>query len=466
MLERGLDPQFPEEALREAAGLQGESPPALRDLRSLLWCSIDNEDSRDLDQLTVADESGGRISIRIAIADVDEFVRQGGGIDRHAQHNTTSVYTAAVVFHMLPERLSTDLTSLNEHKDRLALVTEFEVESDGHVVQAQIYRALVRNQAKLAYPDVADWLDGAKQPAAMARVPGLDANLRLQALAAERLRGLRYLNGALELNTIEAVPVFDGERLHSLRAVEKSRAREIIEDFMIAANGVTAAFLASRGYASIRRTVGAPRRWDRIMQLAEEHGFVLPRQPDSRSLARFLAGAREADPLRFPDLSLSIVKLLGAGEYSLELPGTQAQGHFGLAVKDYAHSTAPNRRFPDLITQRLLKAALEGRDAPYSHDELHELARHCTFQEDAARRVERQLGKSAAALLLEEEIGEQFDALVTGVTPTGCWLRLLDPPVEGRLVRGTEGLDIGRKLRVELVDTDVMRGYIDFKRVR
>jgi exoribonuclease-2 len=367
---------------------------------------------------------------------------------------------------MLPERLSTDLTSLNEHEDRLAVVTEFEVLPDGRAGRSQIYRAMVRNQAKLAYGGVADWLDGAAQPPAMAGVPGLEANLRLQATAARRLRGLRYLNGALELSTIEAQPVFDGERLHSLRAVEKSRSREIVEDFMIAANGVSAAFLAGRGYASIRRTVGAPRRWDRIMQLAEEQGFELPRQADSRSLARFLAAAREADPLRFPDLSLSIVKLLGAGEYSLELPGAQAAGHFGLAVKDYAHSTAPNRRFPDLITQRLLKAAMDGREPPYGQEELAELARHCTLQEDAARKVERQVGKSAAALLLEERIGEQFDALVTGVTDSAAWVRVLDPPVEGRLERGFEGLDIGRRIRVQLVDTDVVRGYIDFKRVR
>jgi exoribonuclease-2 len=280
---------------------------------------------------------------------------------------------------------------------------------------------------------------------------------------AQKLKTLRHEHGALDLETIEARPVFDGDELKDLEADKANRAKDIIEDFMIAANGVTARYLAGKGFSSVRRVVRIPKRWDRIVELAAERGSTLPKEPDAKTLEQFLVSAKAADPLRFPDLSLSVIKLLGAGEYVVERPGGNVAGHFGLAVKDYAHSTAPNRRYPDLITQRLLKAAMAGGSLPYENVELEALAKHCTEAEDSAKKVERQVIKSAAAILLETRIGEQFDAIVTGASDKGTWVRLLHPPVEGRLERGFEGLDVGRRLRVQLVRTDVERGFIDFK---
>jgi exoribonuclease-2 len=470
MLERGLVPDFPPQALAELDGIHGPAAPtgaATRDLRNLLWCSIDNDDSRDLDQLTVAEAlSGGAAKVLVAIADVDAVVRQRSALDEHARKNTTSVYTAAETFPMLPEKLSTDLTSLNHESDRLAIVIELVLAGDGSLRSADIYGATVRNRAKLAYNSVAGWLEGSgPMPQAIGAVSGLAENLRLQDRVAQLLKALRHQHGALELETIEARPVFDGEELKDLATETRNRARDIIEDFMIAANGVSARYLASRKLPSLRRVVRVPKRWDRIVELAAERGATLPKQPDARALDQFLVAARAADPLRFPDLSLSVIKLLGAGEYVVELPGASAAGHFGLAVKDYAHSTAPNRRYPDLITQRLLKAALAGGALPYGNDELAALATHCTEAEDAAKKVERQVAKSAAAILLESRIGERFDAIVTGAADKGTWVRLLQPPVEGRLESGREGVDVGHRLRVQLVRTDVERGYIDFKRV-
>jgi exoribonuclease-2 len=279
------------------------------------------------------------------------------------------------------------------------------------------------------------------------------------------MKNFRHVHGALSLETIEARPIFDGDQIRDLEVEEKNRAKDIIEDFMIAANGVTARYLSSRKFPSIRRVVRTPKRWERIVEIAEEHGFRLPDNPDSKVLDEFLVKEKAADPLRFPDLSLTIIKLLGAGEYIAEFPGDTAPGHFGLAVKDYTHSTAPNRRYTDLITQRLLKAAIEGRSSPYSNEELEVLANHCTEEEDAANKVERQVGKSAAALLLESRIGEQFDALVTGASSKGTWVRLLNMPIEGRLVHGFEGIDVGNRIRVQLIFIDVERGYIDFRKV-
>ena len=433
----------------------------------LLWCSIDNDDSRDLDQLTVAEAMpGGAVKILVAIADVDAVVKKQSALDDHAQHNTTSVYTAAEIFPMLPEKLSTDLTSLNFESDRLAVVIEMVIAADGSLQSSDIYGATVRNRAKLAYNSVAAWLEGnGPMPQAIGAVNGLDENLRLQDRVAQKLKALRHAHGALDLETIEARPVFDGDELKDLEADKQNRAKDIIEDFMIAANGVTARYLASKKFPSLRRVVRTPKRWDRIVELAAERGSTLPKEPDSKALEQFLVSAKAADPLRFPDLSLSVIKLLGAGEYVVELPGDSAAGHFGLAVKDYAHSTAPNRRYPDLITQRLLKAAMAGGPSPYENDELEALAKHCTEEEDAAKKVERQVGKSAAAMLLESRIGEQFDAIVTGASDKGTWVRLLHPPIEGRLVSGFEGMDVGHRLRVQLIRTDVERGYIDFKRV-
>jgi VacB/RNase II family 3'-5' exoribonuclease len=471
MLERGLLPDFSGEALAELARI--EAPRTMdgggvRDLRNLLWASIDNDDSRDLDQLTVAEAvPGGSVRVLVAVADVDSIVKRGSAIDEHARHNTTSIYTAAVIFPMLPETLSTDLTSLNFEEDRLALVVEMLIGTDGSLQGSDIYRARVRNHAKLAYDRVAAWLEGTDAvPDPVAAVKGLAENLRVQESAAQRLKNLRHLEGALSFETVEARPVFDGDEIRDLEATRRNRAKDIIEDFMIAANGVTARYLDSRKFPSLRRVVRTPKFWGRIVEIAEEHGFTLPDTPDSRILEKFLMKQKAADPLRFPDLSLSIIKLMGAGEYSAELPGgTAPPGHFGLAVKDYGHSTAPNRRFPDLVTQRLLKAALAAHPVPYDQDELAALATHCTEAEDAVKKVERRVGKSAAALVLESRVGERFEAIVTGAAPKGTWVRLLHPPIEGKLVQGFQGLAVGRRLSVQLLHTDVEEGFIDFKRV-
>jgi exoribonuclease-2 len=470
MLERGLLPDFSAPAIAQLNEIHEHIPDVeetVRDLRSILWCSIDNDDSNDLDQLTTAIEMpGGFIKLLVAIADVDAFVEKSSALDKHAQHNTTSVYTAAQIFPMLPEKLSNDITSLNYEADRLAIVVEIIIARDGVIASSDIYRGIVRNRAKLAYNSVAAWLEGSgPMPQAIDMAGGLAENLRLQHRVAQKLKALRHLQGALEFETIEAHPVFEEDEIKDLAAEERNSAKDIIEDFMIAANGVTARYLTAKNFPSLRRVVRTPKRWDRIVELALQHGFVLTQEPDSRALDQFLVAAKAADPLHFPDLSVSVIKLLGYGEYVVEFPGSSSAGHFGLAVKDYAHSTAPNRRYPDLITQRLLKAAIAGSRVPYGIDELEFLASHCTEAENAAQKVERQVAKSAAAILLEARIGETFDAIVTGAAAKGTWVRLLDLPVEGRLSGGFEGEDVGHKLRVELVRTDVERGYIDFKKV-
>ena len=471
MLERGLLPDFSVEALAELARVQ--APPArdgeqVLDLRDFLWASIDNDDSRDLDQLTVAEAMpGDRVKILVAVADVDSIVKDGSAIDDHARHNTTSVYTAGTIFPMLPEKLSTNLPSLNFNEDRIAIVIEMVINSDGFLEGSDIYRACVCNHAKLAYNSVAAWLDGSgMMPEAIAATNGLDENLRVQDRIAQRMKNSRHVHGALSFETVEARPIFDGDEIRELEVEQKNRAKDIIEEFMIAANGVTARYLSSRKFPSLRRVVRTPKRWDRIVQIAEDHGFKLSDKPDSRVLEEFLMKEKAADPLRFPDLSLSIIKLMGAGEYVTELPGdTAPPGHFGLAVRDYTHSTAPNRRYPDLITQRLLKAAMAQHPIPYEKDDLEALGKHCTEEEDAANKVERQVRKSAAAMLLQSRIGERFDAIVTGAAPKGTWVRLLHPPIEGKLVHGFEGIDVGHRIHVQLIHTDVERGFIDFKRV-
>jgi VacB/RNase II family 3'-5' exoribonuclease len=473
MLERSLLPDFSNEALAELEKLQisidkpANDPPGIRDMRNLLWASIDNDDSRDLDQLTVAEAiSEDKVRIMVAIADVDSLIKEGSAINEHAHHNTTSVYTSAEIFPMLPEKISTDLTSLNFNEDRISIVIEMEIDADGSLLDSRIFRARVCNRAKLAYNSVAAWLGGnGKIPEAISSIPGLDENLRLQDKTAQSMKKLRHVHGALSLETIEAKTVFDGDQIRALEIEEKNRAKEIIEDFMIAANGVTARYLSASGFPSIRRVVRIPKRWDRIVEIAAEHKVELPKMPNSKALEEFLVSEKAAHPIRFPDLSLAVIKLLGSGEYVAELPDGNAPGHFGLAVKDYGHSTAPNRRYPDLLTQRLLKAALEGKSAPYNKDDLDVLATHCTEAEDAATKVERQVEKSAAALLLESRIGEQFDSIVTGASEKGTWVRLLNIPVEGKLVQGFEGLDVGEQVRVQLIDTNVAQGYIDFKKV-
>jgi exoribonuclease-2 len=466
MQERALLTEFSDAALRQLQGIQGaavDADPAIRDLRELPWCSIDNDDSLDLDQLTVSEAlADGQTRLLVAIADVDALVKKGTPIDDHARANTATVYTSARIFPMLPERLSTDLTSLNGGVDRLAMVTEMRFAPDGQLLQSSLYRARVHNQAKLAYDAVSDWLVGqGGLPAAAQAVAGMDAQLRQQDALAQKLRLLRHAKGSLEFETFQPRAVFAGEQVVAIAQQVQNRARQLIEEFMIAANGCNARFLAAKGHGSLRRVVRSPERWLRIVEVARQYGEALPSAPDAVALEAFLARRHAADPLRFADLSLVIVKLMGSGEYVVEAPGAAPIGHFGLAVRDYTHSTAPNRRFPDLLTARLLKAAVAGQTPPYSLAELGALAEHCTRQEDAARKVERRMRKSDAALLLESRIGEEFQAIVTGSSPEGVWVRLLAPPVEGKLDT-MEPPALGAQLRVRLVSTNVERGFIDF----
>lgn len=467
MLQRGLEPDFSDAVLNELKQIDRaavDPSTSVRDMRAPLWCSIDNDDSRDLDQLSVAEAlANNQVRVLIAVADVDAVVKKASAIDAHASTNTTSVYTAGGTFPMLPEKLSTDLTSLNQDVERLAIVVDMTVAADGTVVSGDIYRATVVNKAKLAYNSVAAWLDGtAAAPAPLAAVKGLDDNLRLQDRIAKAMRSKRLAHGALTLETSEARAVYQGETLIDLSPDVQNRANDLIEDFMVAANGVAAKFLDGKGFPTVRRILKTPERWDRIVQLAAPLGGHLPATPDATALNAFLQQRQKADPERFQDLSLSVVKLLGPGEYALDLPGQAPVGHFALAVRDYSHSTAPNRRFPDMITQRLLKAALAGTSAPYTNTELGALAAHCTLQEDNAKKVERQLRKSAAALLLSSRIGQQFDGIVTGANDKGTWVRVTSPMAEGKVVEGFQGLDVGDKVRVKLVHTDVARGFIDF----
>jgi exoribonuclease-2 len=469
MIERGLEPDFSPASKAELAAITAPAAkptPATRDLRDRLWCSIDNDDSLDLDQLSVAEAlADGSVKLLVAVADVAALVRQGSALDRHASGNTTSVYTAGGIFPMLPAKLSTDLSSLGYAADRVAFVIEMTFDEGGLLKASEIYEAVVRNRAKLAYNSVAAWLDGkGPMPAPIGAVPGLDANIRLQHRVADQLRGLRHKRGALSLQTLESRPVFDGDILRDLVPDQSNVAKSLIEELMVAANGVTARYLAAKKFPAVRRVVRTPTKWDRIVELAAAKGSVLPDKPDGRALEQFLVAALKADPVTFPDLSLSVIKLLGRGEYVIEFPGGSVAGHFGLAVADYAHSTAPNRRFPDLLIQRLLKAALSGTAPTYKSEELVALARHCTEQEDAAKKVERQVVKSAGAMLLSTRIGETFDGTITGASAKDTWVRIDHPPVEGRLDKGFEGLKVGDRVRVRLAFADIERGYIDFVR--
>ncbi len=469
MHENGLQPEFDQAVVDQTNSIfQAPAAPdaGIRDLRALLWASIDNDSSRDLDQLSVAvPASGDTVKILVAIADVDAIVTRGSPIDDRARANTTSVYTAAAIFPMLPEKLSTDLTSLGEGQERLATIIEMSVAADGVIANSDLYRAVVFNRAKLAYNSVGAWLEGrGPPPERLLAVAGADQQLRIQDKAAQALRSVRHARGALDLETIETQPVVESGVLRDLRPDENNRAKQLIEELMVAANGVTAQFLAAKGFAALRRVLRTPKRWDRIVALAAALGEQLPSIPSAPALNTFLEKRRQFDPTRFPDLSLSIIKLLGAGEYALNKPGQTIEGHFGLAVPDYTHSTAPNRRFPDLITQRLVKAALAGEQSPYTDDDLGALAAHCTEQEKNAAKVERSVNKSAAALLLAPRTGAEFDAMVTGASEKGTWVRISGPTTEGRLVRGFEGLNVGDRVRVELIRTDVDRGFIDFAR--
>jgi VacB/RNase II family 3'-5' exoribonuclease len=472
MIEHGFQPDFPAGSDTELAAIKAhpEMPaaPGAQDLRSLLWSSIDNDTSKDLDQIEWAEQlPDGRIRVLIGVADVDARVTQDKVLDTHARSETTSVYTGVKVFPMLPAELSEGITSLNENADRVALVIEYAVDSTGTVSDGKAYRALVRNRAQLAYNGVGAWLEGRDPaPAKVVASADLAAQLKLQDKAAQNMLGSRFQHGALDLETIETRPVMLAEQAVDITKLEKNRATSLIEEFMVAANGVIARTFEDAGVASIRRIVRTPKRWDRIVELADGLGTKLPAEPDSKALNDFLLLQKQKDPDHFPDLSLAVVKLMGPGEYVLVKPNEVSPGHFGLAVQDYTHSTAPNRRFPDVVTQRLMKAWLAKTAQPYSKGDLNAIALRCTQMEDAARKVERDMEKRIAAVVLRPRIGQTFQAIVTGVNNYGTFVRALDPHVEGMLVNagkpGAGHLDVGDRVTVKLVSTDPVRGFIDF----
>ena len=471
--EAGFEPDFPAEVARELEGLKGVEARAgedanVRDLRGLLWSSIDNKESRDLDQVEYVERDGEGFRVLVGIADVDAYVPRGSAVDRHAATNTVSVYTPAEVFPMLPERLSTDLTSLVEGADRLAVVTELCVAGGGEVRCESVYRALVHNRAKMVYDTVGAWLEGrGPAPEAFKDTEGLEAQVRLQDEVAGALHELRRRSGALELEREELVPVLDEQgRIIRLDERQHNRAQTIIESLMVAANTSMAELLQSKGVPSLRRVVRAPERWPLLIEKAASYGETLPDEPDPRALSDFMRKRRAADPGGYAELSLAVLKMMGPGDYLVEEPGLDQEGHFGLAVNDYTHSTAPNRRFPDLVTQRCLKSAAAGAPAPYTREELERVADRCNLMESAARKVERRMRKVAAAAMLSAHVGETFEAVVTGVKPTtGTFARLLSPPADGKVVKGSRGLDVGQRIRVRLLSTNPDRGFIDFARV-
>lgn len=470
MIHEGFDPDWSPEARAQASALKARPLPhadgSVRDLRDLLWSSIDNDSSRDLDQVEVAERVPAGIRVLVGIADVDVDVPIASPIDQHAAAQTTTVYTPVSIFPMLPEELSTDATSLNENADRVGIVIEMLIDSAGSITSSNVYRALVRNKAQLTYGAVGRWLEGTAGPPAKvsASAAELAAQLKLQDEAAQALRRQRQRLGALDFDRVEAQPVFTNGDIKGIEAVRKNRASDLIEDFMIAANQVMAQTLTRATVSNIRRVVKSPERWPRIVELARAKGAKLPELPDSGALAAFLMEQKEKDPIHYADLSLSVVKLLGPGEYVLSRPGDPTQGHFGLATHDYTHSTAPNRRFADLVTQRLIKSVLSHETPPYKDDQLSGIAQNCTRKEDAARKVERAMSKRVAAVAYYDRRGEVFQAIVTGVTPKGVFVRVINPPIEGRLMRGEQGVDVGDQIRMTLLSTDPQRGYIDFAR--
>lgn len=464
MRANGFEPDLSANVLDQVNEMRAPGQtPDVRDLRSLLWSSIDNRTSRDLDQVEWAERlPNNDIRVLVGIADVDAAVAKATPLDDRARENTVTVYTESIIFPMLPERLSTDLTSLNEGEDRLAIVADLTIKENGDVPESTFFRAMVHNHAKLNYEDVGRWLDGDDLPDDISRVPGLREQIELQAEAAKRLAVYRRSKGALDFESIESVAVVEGGEIRGLASVATNAARKLIENFMIAANVEMAEFLEASGSVSLRRVVKLPERWEGIRRIAAEYGSHLPNEPDQPALAAFLEERRQADPLHFPDLSLSIVKLIGSGEYVVERPGEDTGGHFGLAVRDYAHSTAPNRRFSDIVVQRLVKAVIAGRPAPYSTDELEAIAAHCNQQERAARKVERKMRKVVAAMVMQRHVGERFDAIVTGITPSGTFARILRPPVDGRIEQGENDLDVGQRVNVRVISADPERGFIDF----
>jgi exoribonuclease-2 len=469
MAENGFEPNFPQDALTELAAIESRPQPndpekGIADLRELLWSSIDNASSRDLDQIEYAEQlENGDIKILVGIADVDDLVKKDSALDRHAAKNTVTIYTETEMFPMLPEELSTDLTSLNEGEDRLAVIVELVVKENGDVPGNEVFLGSVRNRAKLAYESIGTWLDeNGPVPEKVASTPGLKEQIELQVKAAERLHKFRMEKGALEFESIESSAVVENGEVQGIVSVKENSARKLIENFMVAANVEMAEFLDGHGRISLRRVVKTPRHWEGIREIAEKSGVTLPGTPDARALAEFLVDQRTKDELHFPDLSLAIIKLIGSGEYVVQRPGEQGDGHFGLGVRDYAHSTAPNRRYPDIVVQRMVKAAINGEPQPYSEDELIAIAEHCNEQERAARKVERKMRKIVAATVMKKHVGENFDAIVTGVTDRGTFARILRPPVDGRILRGERGLRVGQKVGVKLLSADPRNGFIDF----
>jgi exoribonuclease-2 len=468
MIEHSFQPDFPAGAAAQLTAIEAhpELPPApgAQDLRNMLWSSIDNDTSKDLDQIEWAEQlPDGRIRVLVGVADVDVRVGLGTVLDGHAKSETTSVYTGVKVFPMLPAELSEGITSLNENQDRVAHVIEFAVDAAGAVSDGKVYAALVRNRAQLAYNSVGAWLEGrGPAPAKVAASADLAAQLKLQDAAAQRMVNGRFQHGALDLETVETRPIMQADKPVSIVSLNKNRATSLIEEFMVAANGVAARTFEDAGVASIRRIVRVPKRWDRMVEVAQGLGTTLPAEPDSKALNDFLLAQKKKDPDHFPDLSLTMIKLMGPGEYVLVKPNEPSPGHFGLAVQDYTHSTAPNRRFPDIVTQRLMKALIAKSAQPYSADDLNAIAVHCTLMEDNARKVERDMQKRIAAVVLKPRIGQSFPAIVTGVNKYGTFVRTLDPHVDGMVVQGGKGLDVGDKVTAKLISTDPQRGFIDF----
>lgn len=470
MKERDLFPEFSKDVLNEVESIEknekGIDFTNTKDLQDKFWISIDNDDSLDLDQLTYTETIDGKDVIFVAIADVDSLVKKGSFVDNHGKHNTTSVYTPSINFPMLPNKLSTNLTSLNPNVKRESIVVEMEVLKDGQCLTRGIYPALVVNHAKLAYPSVTAKLEGTGAlPSPFNDNEKVIEQIQKHHLLSKKLILTREKEGTLNFADMEVKAVMKGGIPVDLIPKKRGAADLIIENFMIAANIAVTKFLTKNHLTTIRRVVKTPKRWDKIVEVARERGASLPLTPNNKALQVFLEESKINDPSRFPDLSLTIIKLIGRGEYMAILPDEKSPGHFDLALSHYAHTTAPNRRFPDLIMQRILKSHFLKTAPPYTNKELIDLAEHCTRKEDDATKVERRVQKSAAAIVLSTQIGKTFSGFVTGAADKGTWARISNPPIEGKIVKNSKGLDVGDKVRVRLISVDIENGFIDFERV-